>query len=312
MNFLRNLVASLLLMPWLALAGGTQEEGPVFPEPQSDTVSDFAAVLNATEEGRISRILADTREKTGVQLVVVTTAGLDALGGKGMRLEDFGRALFDAWGIGDKDRNDGILILIDTGSREARITLGSGYDAVYDERAARVLSSALLPKLRTDGMAAGIEAGILSTRDRLIAPLLAGEPVTATEGFPEESDNLSWRIATGVAAVLGFLGISLWRRARARKACPNCRAMALQRTHEIIAAPTKYQDGIGLEHLTCSACGFVGRKSYTLKYTEEDAQKIREERLGSAPSAAPDPVRSDRKEGFGGGKSGGGGAGGKW
>ncbi|MES2542104.1 MAG: TPM domain-containing protein, partial [Pseudomonadota bacterium] len=42
-----------------------------FPDPQSDTVSDFADVLDATAEGRISRLLVETREATGVQMVVV-------------------------------------------------------------------------------------------------------------------------------------------------------------------------------------------------------------------------------------------------
>ena len=62
---------------------------PVFaqtlPDPQSDTLSDFADVLDATEEGRISRLLTETRAATGVQMVVVTMPGIASQGGAGQR-----------------------------------------------------------------------------------------------------------------------------------------------------------------------------------------------------------------------------------
>lgn len=60
MTILRNLAATLLLIPLLALASIAQEARlPTYPEPLSETVSDFAQALNATEEGRISRMLAE-------------------------------------------------------------------------------------------------------------------------------------------------------------------------------------------------------------------------------------------------------------
>ena len=100
------------------------------PAPQSDTLSDFADVLDATEEGRITRLLTDTRAATGVQMVVVTVPGLTAQGGAGMKIESYGKALFNAWGAGGAYRNDGILLLLDPESREARPALGAVYDPV--------------------------------------------------------------------------------------------------------------------------------------------------------------------------------------
>ena len=110
----------------LALAFASPALAQTLPDPQSDTVSDFADVLDATEEGRITRLLADTRAATGVQMVVVTLPGLAAEGGAGMKIEEYGKALFNAWGVGGADRNDGILLLVDTTGREARIALGAG------------------------------------------------------------------------------------------------------------------------------------------------------------------------------------------
>jgi uncharacterized protein len=293
MMFLRSLVLALSL----AVPVYAQD----LPQPLSDTLSDFADVLDATEEGRITRLLADTRAETGVQVVVVTLPGL---GDTGMGIEAYGKALFNAWGVGGAERNDGIMLLLDTEAREARIALGAGYDPVYDGRAARVLSTAVLPQLRDGQIAGGIEAGIVSTRDRLIAPFLAGQPVTVTEGFPAE-DGSDWSSMAGFAAVAGVAGLAFWRNRKTRLTCPNCGAKTLERTREIIDRPTQTETGVGMQHLTCSACGFTDHKSYPVSYGSAEARRDRE-------AGRRNDGGGGSSGGFGGGQSSGGGATGKW
>jgi uncharacterized protein len=290
----------------LALTLAASAQAQTFPEPLSDTLSDFANVLDATEEGRITRLLADTRAATGVQMVVVTVPGLDAEGGAGMTIETYGKALFNAWGVGGADRNDGILLLLDTKGREARIALGAGYDPVYDGRAARVLSTAVLPDLRDGNFATGIEAGIASARDRLIAPFQSGQPVTVTDGFPAKDGSSPLTGLLGFGAVAAVAGYGVWRSRRARVTCPSCGAATLERNREIIDRPTPTEPGLGMQHLTCSACGFTDRKSYPISWSSAEARRDRDPARG----------RNDRGGGggggFGGGRSSGGGATGKW
>jgi uncharacterized protein len=292
MMFLRSLV--------LVLSFAAPVVAQDLPQPQSDTLSDFADVLDATEEGRITRLLADTRAETGVQVVVVTLPGL---GDTSMGIEAYGKALFNAWGVGGAERNDGILILLDTQAREARIALGAGYDPVYDGRAARVLSTAVLPPLREGQIAGGIEAGIVSARDRLIAPFLAGQPVTVTDGFPDEGGS-GWSSLAGFAAVAGVAGFGFWRKRRTQLTCPNCGARTLDRSREIIDRPTPTESGMGMQHLTCSACGFTDRKSYPISYSSSEARRDRDAGSGRGGGGS--------NGGFGGGRSSGGGATGKW
>jgi uncharacterized protein len=277
-----------------------------FPAPLSDTVNDFADVLDATEEGRISRLLSDTRAETGVQMVVVTLPGLAAQGGADRGIEAYGKDLFNAWGVGGAGRNDGILLLLDTKAREARIALGAGYDAVYDGRAARVLSTALLPLLREGRIADGIEAGVASARDRLIAPFLAGLPVSVSDGFEDADDGSGATALLGFAAVAGVAGFGFWRTRRSRITCPNCGAPTLERSREIIDRPTRTETGTGIQHLTCSACGFVDRKSYPISWSSTEARRDRDGGSGRGGSGR------GGSGGFGGGRSSGGGATGKW
>lgn len=296
MMFLRTLAVALTL--------ATSSQAQTFPEPLSDTLSDFADVLDATEEGRITRLLADTRAATGVQVAVVTLPGLQANGGTGIGIEAYGKALFNAWGVGGADRNDGILLLLDTEGREARIALGAGYDPVYDGRAARVLSTAVLPALREGSFATGIEAGIISARDRLITPFLAGQPVSLTDGFPDEGGSSPLIPLAGFGAVAAVAGYGVWRKRRARVTCPSCGAATLERSQEIIDRPTPSETGLGMQHLTCSACGFTDRKSYPITWSSSEARRDRNEGRG--------PNDRGGGGGFGGGRSSGGGATGKW
>lgn len=281
------------------------------PAPLSDTLSDYSDVLNPTEEGQITRLLTDVRTSTGVQMVVVTMPDIATQGGAGQRIEDYAKRLFNAWGVGDAKRNDGIMLLLDTQNREARLALGAGYDPVYDGRAARVLSTAVLPALHEGRYAAGIEGGILSARERLIEPFLAGTPVTLTDGFEEPASGGSGLGTAlmgfgGVAAVAGF---GFWRNARAGKICPNCGALTLQRTREIIQQPTRGEPGVAMQHLTCPSCGFTDHKSFPIGYSGDGRMR----RFRTGPSfGSRSSGGGSSSGGFGGGRSSGGGASGKW
>lgn len=288
---------------FVALTFASAVAAQTLPQPLGDGVSDFANVLDATEEGRINRLLEATRAETGVHMVVVTVPTIDAYGGAGMRLDAYTKALFNAWGVGAIERNDGIMMLVATEAREARIALGAGYDAVYDGRAARVLSTAVLPEFREGRIAGGIEAGVVSSRDRLIAPFLEGRPVSLTDGFADESpSSLPW--LAGISGLAGLFVYRIWNKSRARRTCPNCGAQTLNRTKEVIDPPTRYSSGTGLQHLTCTACGFVDRQSFTISALRSGG------RGGTGGSSGGGSGGSSG--GFGGGRSSGGGASGKW
>ncbi len=304
------LTLTIAFVPVLATA-------QTLPEPLSETVSDFAGVLDATQEARIVRLLEETRAETGVQIVVVTMDDIAGYGGAGQRMDAYGKALFNAWGVGGADRDDGLMMLVVTGKREARIALGSGYDAVYDGRAARVLSTAVLPEFLEGRIAEGIEAGVVSSRERLIAPFLAGQPVTLTDGFeeppPPMSPFLLW--LAGAGGIVGLAAFSNMRRARLRRTCPSCSKETLGRTVEVIDAATRSAPGTGIQHMACSACGFNDRKSFTVragsKMTSSDEGGSSGGRFfGGAGKRGGGGGSSGG--GFGGGNSSGGGAGGKW
>jgi uncharacterized protein len=282
----------------LALTGPVAAQ--TLPEPLTDTVSDFAEVLPPEEETRLAEDLTRIRAETGVHLVVVTMNRIDQYGGARARIEDYAKTLFNAWGIGDAARKDGILLLVAVDDKATRIALGSGYDAVYDGRAARVIDTAILPAFREGNIPQGIAAGVQSVRDRLITPFLAGKPVTLTEGFPEPASSTPlWAggIAAGAAALI-FGGRSVLR---SRRRCPKCGELTLNHHDEVLTAATRRTSGNGIRHQTCQSCGYTGRQPYLIPAT---SGRDRDRPGGGGKSSGGG--------GFGGGSSSGGGATGRW
>ena len=97
-----------------------------------------------------------------------------------------------------------------------------------------------------------------------------------------------------------------------RITCPNCGALTLERSREVIQQPTRQDSGLGMQHLTCSACGFSDHKSYPVRFGSRDSRQDRDiNRRGSGAGGRGTGGRGTGG-GFGGGRSSGGGATDKW
>lgn len=101
----------------------------------------------------------------GPQFVVVT---VPTLGGRS--IEDYARALGNGWGVGDRQRNDGVILLVAPAEHKVRIEVGKGLETTLsDTLCAEVIGEDILPRFRANALREGIEAGA----DRIIAILLA-------------------------------------------------------------------------------------------------------------------------------------------
>lgn len=286
-----RLLAFLLFLPTVGLA-------QTYPEPLSDTVSDFADLLPPEAEARVTDLLQAAREETGVHITLATIASQAEYGGSG-RFADFATGWFNAWGIGDATRNDGILILVGRDDREMRIVLGDAYDVIWDGRAQRVIDSAMLPAFREGDYAGGLEAGAQSAIDRLARPYSAGEDVTETSGFPEENsfwtDTLPFLLFAIFAALIAFgRRIAAAVRRRLRR-CPDCGHRGMHEHEEVTESPGDSTEGHGIRHQVCTSC----QSDHPVRYV--------------IPSLASQrAARKSSSSGFGGGRSSGGGASGRW
>jgi len=107
-------------------------------------VSDFANVMNSADRAAAEKLLTELEQKTGAQVAVVTLESLE-----GGQIDDFANRLFARWGIGQKDKNNGVLFLCAIGEgrgNRLRIEVGYGLEGVIpDAVAGRILDTFVVP-----------------------------------------------------------------------------------------------------------------------------------------------------------------------
>jgi uncharacterized protein len=136
-------------------AGNSLDVGmPAFPELTGPVV-DSAHLLPATVFSELSQKLAAYSHSTGTQLVVVTVPTLN-----GYPIEYYGYELGRHWGIGQKGKNNGALLIVDTGEKQVRIEVGYGLEGTLtDAQSFNIIHNVIVPHFKQGDYAGGISAG---------------------------------------------------------------------------------------------------------------------------------------------------------
>ena len=138
------------------LAGAAPALAEIAIPELTSRVVDGAGLLSAETESRLRSTLADYEVETRHQVVVLTVPTLD-----GEAIEAFGIRVAEAWKIGTAEFDNGVIVIVASQDRRARIEVGYGLEGVLpDAIAARILREQMIPEFRRDRMAAGILAGI--------------------------------------------------------------------------------------------------------------------------------------------------------
>jgi uncharacterized protein len=137
----------------------------------SGRVVDQAGILSSGEEGRLATKLKNLEDNSSIQLVVVTLPSL-----RGTPIEDWGLALGRTWGIGQKGKDNGVLLIVAPNDRELRIEVGYGLEGTLpDATANAIIRNVIVPRFKSGDMAGGISDGV----DAIIAVLSgSGEEFT--------------------------------------------------------------------------------------------------------------------------------------
>lgn len=140
--------------PPVARAAGAGPELPTL----TGRVVDEADVLTPKQAQALSRRLAEAEARTHHQVVVVSVCDLD-----GETIDGYSRWLANAWGIGRKFYNDGVVVLVAPVQRQVRIEVGFGLEtALTDAEAAMILYRDVIPRFRAGDWNGGIDAAVTS------------------------------------------------------------------------------------------------------------------------------------------------------
>lgn len=151
---MKKVAAAVLSVLWLTIWLCTPAAAAIRWNPTDRFfVNDFADVISSEDEDRIYQAGAQLYEKTKAQVVAVTVPTLD-----GMNIEDFGLQLGRQWGVGDKEKNSGVLLIFALEERKVRIEVGYGLEgALTDAKTGRLLDQYALPPFREDDFSSGMQ-----------------------------------------------------------------------------------------------------------------------------------------------------------
>jgi uncharacterized protein len=156
---------ALLLLAAAAFAADIQ-----FPTLTGRVVDD-AHILSPPAIARLTDELAAHEQRTGQQIVVATVKSL-----QGQTIEDYGYQLGRFWGIGQKGKNTGAILLVAPTERKVRIEVGYGLEGdLTDAADSTIIDQIILPRFRQGDMQGGVVAGAEAML-RLLGDDLQAEP----------------------------------------------------------------------------------------------------------------------------------------
>jgi uncharacterized protein len=166
----------------LVLAAAVGELSAVtYPERSDQHLIDAAGVIADEDEARVRARAREALSQTGVPVVVVTIESLAAQGAADWTIERYAAALYNEWGIGEAEKNLGILLLVAVKDRKLRIATGAGHGSSWEARARGIIDGEIVPRFKRGDVPGGIAAGV----DAIVAELQRGSRRT---GVPAETE----------------------------------------------------------------------------------------------------------------------------
>ncbi|MBP6031668.1 MAG: TPM domain-containing protein [Sphingobium sp.] len=205
---------ALLLMVGLFLPGAA--EAQQFPA-LSGRVVDAANLLSPAQEISLEAKLTRLEQQSQRQLVVVTIADLG-----GYDIADYGFRLGDHWGIGDKGRDDGALLIIAPQERKVRIEVGYGLEGVLtDALSGRIIRNSIVPHFKQGDYPGGIMAGTDELVRILMLPPEEAKKLAAQAAQEQQGGEDKGQVLVAIFLIFMFIILPMLLRGRAGRAYRN-------------------------------------------------------------------------------------------
>jgi uncharacterized protein len=168
------------------------------PELWGLHVHDDAKVLNQETVDKLEARLKLFEDSTSNQLAILTINSLD-----GDVLEEYSLRVAEKWELGQKDKDNGVLLLIAVEDHKMRIEVGVGLEGVLtDAISSRIIRNELAPYFRKDDYDGGVTAGV----DAIISAI--GGEYSGSDPQDDLVNGLSWKEQLLIGSfIFGILGI---------------------------------------------------------------------------------------------------------
>lgn len=236
------------------------------PNPRQYDATAYVAnpdgVLDAHDAEELQRIAQKIDSISQVELCIVALRDIgnaDAF--------EFALNLANLWGVGKRDKDTGVLMLLAVDSRDVQIVTGDGVQGVLtDGECGRILDG-MLDFLRAEQYGAGLLVGAKSigysvtTNDALLELLL--------DRTYEEPSEAPWNVLSWLTSLfgVGYVGSYL-----ARRKCRKCGKRTLKKISDTVVCPaTRKSSGYGVRFFRCTSCNDQFSERYTIPRLPDDS-----------------------------------------
>ena len=168
-------------------------------------IVDQANVIPLDTRNTLEPKLIDLETKSGIQLVVATVTSLG-----GEEIEPYANELFRSWKLGEKTKNNGVLLLVAPNERRVRIEVGYGLEGTLTDALSKVIiTNAIVPRFKVSDFGGGISRGV----DDIITVLTTDasewqqRPSLRLDN-QQATDPMEWLLIAGLIGLLAMLIIS--------------------------------------------------------------------------------------------------------
>jgi uncharacterized protein len=278
-------------------------------------VNDFASILDEPAETYLENYLTALERETSAEVVVATVTSLD-----GLTIEEYAHRLFAEWGIGKKQRNNGVLLLVAPHERAVRIEVGYGLEGtIPDGLAGDIIRNEIIPQFKANNFPKGVGSGL----DRL-ARVIRQDPSASIVTEPSDEAGAPaplWFIIPFLGSFIAIGAFATGLGVRTKTLGPLIFGALFGGTAWIflfLAPSIPVSASLGLFGIAGLALGYrKGGASIwrdQLRHAQPGAPDDGGWRIGSTSSSGDGSSGHDAasSSSFGGGSSGGGGASGRW
>lgn len=193
-------VVLLLALLWAVVVA----HAVTFP-PLTGRIVDQANLISAETRNAIEPKLVELEAKSGIQLVVATVTSLES-----QEIEPYANQLFRNWKLGEKTKNNGVLLLIAPNERRVRVEVGYGLEGTLTDALAKVIiANAITPRFKAGDFVGGISRGV----DDIITVLTTDasewqKRPSLRLDTQQTSDPVNWFIVALLIALVTLLIVS--------------------------------------------------------------------------------------------------------
>jgi uncharacterized protein len=313
------------MMWWLPIAAAltmvsavAARQSPTLPSPNG-RINDLASVLGDATERELDSLLSTLEEETTAEVAVATVPSLD-----GMTVDEYANRLFNAWGVGQRGKDNGVLVLVAPAVREMRIEVGYGLEGVLpDGLSGQIIRQQFVPAFAKGDYEAGIVAGVTRVAEivRRNHTLSDSERQALSRGTDGAIVLPSWVAALLFVPFVGsggyLLGIGLGARVILMLLVGTMISficLAIANAWSTTALMLQ-----GVVTLALLVVGFIRTRNpkFAARFRDSRAGWIWNDRTASSRrggfgGGSSRSTGGGSSGGFGGGRSGGGGASGRW